>query len=195
MSKESERPAQSKNEHRITSLEIAEISGKNHKDLLRSIRSQEVAWNKINGRSFALVEYEDSKGEKRPMYDLSKEECLYVVAKFNDEVRAKLVMRWMDLEAGIANTPLQIYPHEKPLFQTLEKYLVMGDVVSVAKETGVTPNHVSTVRHGRRRSQKVMAALMKRAAHNKHNNIVPGYDNKFVQLAMEFFEPQQTSLA
>lgn len=82
----------------MTSLEIAEVTGRNHKDVMRSIREMEEAWVKVNGRKFALVEYKDAKGEMRPCYSLSKTECLYVATKFNDEARAKLVLRWEELE-------------------------------------------------------------------------------------------------
>lgn len=82
----------------MTSLEIAEITNKQHKDVMRSIRNMEVAWEKVNGRKFALVDYTDQKGEKRPCYQLTKTECLYIATKFNDEARAKLVLRWEELE-------------------------------------------------------------------------------------------------
>lgn len=82
----------------MTSLEIAEVTGRNHKDVMRSIREMEEAWVKVNGRKFALVEYKDAKGEMRPCYSLGKTECLYIATKFNDEARAKLVMRWEVLE-------------------------------------------------------------------------------------------------
>lgn len=82
----------------MSSLQIAEISGKQHKDVMRSIREMEDAWHKVNGRRFALVEYTDRKGEKRPCYQLTKIECLYIATKFNDEARAKLVLRWEQLE-------------------------------------------------------------------------------------------------
>ena len=58
----------------------------------------EPAWVKVNGRNFALVEYKDAKGELRPCYQLTKTECLYIATKFNDEARAKLVLRWEELE-------------------------------------------------------------------------------------------------
>ena len=32
------------------------------------------------------------------MFLLNKEECLYIATKFNDEARAKLVLRWEELE-------------------------------------------------------------------------------------------------
>ena len=85
------------NQH-MTSLEIAELTGKPHNDILKAIRKMEPAWQKVNGGNFSLVDYKDSKGELRPCYSLSKTECLYIATKFNDEARAKLVIRWQQLE-------------------------------------------------------------------------------------------------
>ncbi len=82
----------------MTSLEIAELTGKQHKDVMKAIRNMEPAWLKVNGRKFALVDYQDKKGELRPCYLLTKIECLYIATKFNDEARAKLVLRWQQLE-------------------------------------------------------------------------------------------------
>ncbi len=86
------------NDERMTSLQIAEVTGKNHFDVMRAIRKMEPAWEKINESKFALVDYQDKKGETRPCYSLTKEECLYIATKFNDEARAKLIKRWKELE-------------------------------------------------------------------------------------------------
>lgn len=83
---------------RMTSLQIAEITGKAHADVMKAIRKMEPAWSKINEGNFSLVEYKDKKGETRPCYSLNKEECLYIATKFNDEARAKLIKRWKELE-------------------------------------------------------------------------------------------------
>ena len=72
---------------RMTSLEIAEVTGKQHYHLMRDIRNMETAWEKVNGTKFGLVDYRDAKGEVRPCYSLSKTECLYIATKFNDEAR------------------------------------------------------------------------------------------------------------
>ncbi len=48
-------------EERITSLEIAEMANKRHSDVMRSIRNMEKAWLQVNGRNFALVDYQDQK--------------------------------------------------------------------------------------------------------------------------------------
>lgn len=82
----------------MTSKEIATITGKPHNDVLKAIRAMEPAWYKITEGNFSLSEYTDSTGRKLPMYQLTKTECLYIATKFNDEARAKLVIRWEELE-------------------------------------------------------------------------------------------------
>lgn len=82
----------------MSSLDIAKITGRNHKDVMRSIRNMEPAWEKINGRNFALGSYKDVNNQERPCYNLTKTECLYIATKFNDEARAKLILRWEELE-------------------------------------------------------------------------------------------------
>jgi Rha family phage regulatory protein len=82
----------------MTSREIAEVTGKEHKNVLAAIRLMEGAWGKVTGLSFKLSEYTDPTGRKLPMYKLTKTECLYIATKFNDEARAKLVIRWEELE-------------------------------------------------------------------------------------------------
>ena len=87
---------------RMTSLEIAEITGKQHKNLMRDIRNMEAAWEKTCGLKFELTSRTISQpnGGTRivPYYSLTKTECLYIATKFNDEARARLVIRWQQLE-------------------------------------------------------------------------------------------------
>ena len=107
---------------RMTSLEIAEVTGKPHCDVLKAIRKMEDAWARVNGGKFSLVEYRDQKGELRPCYSLTKTECLYIATKFNDEARARLVIRWQQLE------------QERLMHQGIRKLLVTdGDVMNEAE--------------------------------------------------------------
>ncbi len=64
-------------EQTMTSLEIAELTGKPHNDVLKAIRKMEPAWMKVNGGNFSLVEYKDSKGELRPCYSLTKNDSIF----------------------------------------------------------------------------------------------------------------------
>ena len=86
----------------MTSLEIAELTGKQHKNVMQAIRNMEPAWEKVTGLKFQLCEksYLLANGvtKKQPFYQLTKTECLYIATKFNDEARAKLVLRWQELE-------------------------------------------------------------------------------------------------
>lgn len=157
----------SSNGDRMSSLEIAELSDRNHKDVMRSIREMEPAWQKINGRNFTLVEYKDAKGEMRPCYSLTKTECLYVATKFNDEARAKLVIRWEKLEkakqAGgfqipqsysealklAANQAEQIEQQQKQIelqapkvlfanaVETSQKSCLIGELAKILRQNGV----------------------------------------------------------
>ena len=82
----------------MISLDVCELTGMKHNIVLRAIRNMEPAWEKINGCKFALVTYTDTKGEQRPCYELTKVEWLYIATKFNDEARAKLILRWEQWE-------------------------------------------------------------------------------------------------
>ena len=99
---------------RMTSLEIAEVTGKPHNDVMKAIRKMEPAWVRIcqgkfsltsrmvqqpNGLTSRMVQQPNGGTRKVPCYSLTKTECLYVATKFNDEARAKLVLRL--LQKGI----------------------------------------------------------------------------------------------
>ena len=91
----------------MTSLEIAELTGKQHKHLMEAIRKMEPAWVKVHGSKFRLMFREVAIGNgavrRDPCYQLTKTECLYIATKFNDEARAKLVLRWEELEKAAAH--------------------------------------------------------------------------------------------
>ena len=95
--------ANNSNSLKMSSREIAEITGKLHKNVIRDIRNMEESWEKVTGLKFELSEYEDSTGRKLPEYQLDKREVLYVATKWNDEIRAKIILRWEELENNLRN--------------------------------------------------------------------------------------------
>ena len=86
----------------MSSLEIAKLTGKPHNDVMKAIRAMEPSWEKVCQGKFSLTSrkvQQPNGGEREvPCYELTKTECLYVATKFNDEARAKLVIRWEELE-------------------------------------------------------------------------------------------------
>jgi len=106
----------------MTSLEIAEVTGKPHNDVMKAIRKMEPAWAKIAQGNFSLGSYKDANGQMRPCYMLTKVECLYIATKFNDEARAKLVLRWEFLERK-----QQLAKQQQPALPSPKKILALAD--------------------------------------------------------------------
>lgn len=75
----------------VDSRDVATMTGKQHKELLRDIRNYAESIEKSNERNFALVDffipstYKDSKGEERPCYLLTKKGCDMVANKMTGE--------------------------------------------------------------------------------------------------------------
>ena len=115
----------------MTSLEIAELTGKSHKYLLEAIRKMEPAWVKVHGAKFRLM-FRDVKignGAIRqdPCYQLTKTECLYIATKFNDEARAKLVLRWEFLERKEQESRQQLcLPEPKKILALADEIISEG---------------------------------------------------------------------
>ena len=75
----------------MSSIEVSELTGKQHSNVMRDIRSLlEQGVNQIN---FKLVNYEDAKGEKRPMFNLTKKGCLILASGYNAVLREKIINR------------------------------------------------------------------------------------------------------
>ena len=80
----------------MTSLEIAEVTGKNHAHIMRDIRK--LLTQGVNESNFGLVEYTDKKGEQRPCYELTKKGCLILASGYDAVLREKIINRWEELE-------------------------------------------------------------------------------------------------
>ena len=89
-------------EQRMTSLDIAQVTGKQHFHVMEAIRKMEPAWEKVCKSNFRLtsriINQPNGGTREVPCYELTKTECLFIATKFNDEARAKLVLRWEQLE-------------------------------------------------------------------------------------------------
>lgn len=78
----------------MTSLEVAEITGKEHKSVLRDIRD-EIEKLETQGifteHIFVLSEYHDKTGRTLPMYVLTRDGVLQLAARYDAVVRFKLI--------------------------------------------------------------------------------------------------------
>ena len=60
----------------------------------------------------------------RPCYTLTKTECLYIATKFNDEARARLVLRWEELERQeLERRQMRCLPEPKKILQLADQII------------------------------------------------------------------------
>lgn len=85
----------------MTSVEIAELTGKEHKHVLRDIRNMV---EELNGSKFGRVGeevYKDAKGESRTMYRLDRKHTFILVAGYSVHLRAKCYDHIQTLERRV----------------------------------------------------------------------------------------------
>ena len=90
----------------MSSLEIAELTGKRHDAILRDIRN--LLSQGVNAHNFVAVEYTDKKGENRPCYNLTKKGCLILASGYDAKLRETIIDRWEELETEKRNGGYQV---------------------------------------------------------------------------------------
>ena len=82
----------------VTSLQIADWSGKPHSDLLKAIRKMEKSTKGFFSLSKFLSKYKDTTGRTLPMYVFPKKETLFIVSKFDDKLRWQILTKLEEVE-------------------------------------------------------------------------------------------------
>ena len=91
------------NKNTLTSLEIAEITGKDHKSILRDIRDEIEKLGDERGRLiFVPTEYIDNFNRKQPMFCLTFKGVLQLGARYSAEIRFRLIEKIEQLQKPIS---------------------------------------------------------------------------------------------
>lgn len=85
----------------MSSREIAELTGKQHKNVIRDIENMLNALN-LEQSSFLSFVNDGPNGRPLKVYNLPKEETLILVSGYNVKMRAAIIRRWQELEAQVA---------------------------------------------------------------------------------------------
>ena len=80
----------------MTSLEIAEVTGKRHFHILRDI--DELLKQGVDVTNFGLINYADKRKRKQRCYQLSYKGVLLLASGYNPILREKIINRWEELE-------------------------------------------------------------------------------------------------
>ncbi len=88
----------------MTSLEIAELTGKNHAHVMRDIRKmlEDLEQNPNLDSAYKSTTYTSSTGQSYPLYELDKDLTLTLLTGYDASARYKVVKRWQALEADLS---------------------------------------------------------------------------------------------
>lgn len=113
-----------------TSLKIAEVFGKEHKDVLKKIREKS---NLFTERNFSLSDYEDSTGRKLPMYLLDRDFTTFLIMGFTgskaDEFKMKYIEAFNQMEDTIKNLTISFDNRTKAIMDIMN---ASNDIEKVA---------------------------------------------------------------
>ena len=93
-SKATDRLMSATTEQTITSLEVAELTGKEHKNVVRDIRNILAQLDENAQLNFEPGSYKDAQNQERPMFKLTKEGCLCLISGYDAILRMKIINRW-----------------------------------------------------------------------------------------------------
>ncbi|ENA4774935.1 TPA: Rha family transcriptional regulator [Escherichia coli] len=85
----------------MTSVEIAELTGKDHRNVLRDIRNMAEELNALKTELVGEEVYKDAKGESRTMYRLDRKHTFILVAGYSVHLRAKCYDHIQTLERRV----------------------------------------------------------------------------------------------
>lgn len=80
----------------MSSLQIAELTGKTHSHVMRDIRT--ILEQGVSESNFGLSSYTDANNNPRPCYNLTKKGCLILASGYDAKLREKIIDRWEELE-------------------------------------------------------------------------------------------------
>lgn len=91
----------------MSSREIAELTGKQHKDVMRDIRTMLDSLDiSANLRTSFEGTLPDAYNRPQPCYQLDKEHTLCLVSGYDVAMRHRVMRRWRELEEKEAGAPL-----------------------------------------------------------------------------------------
>lgn len=90
-------------EQTMSSFEIAKLTGKQHKHVMRDIRDLNIGYENLHlpkiGQKFKITELPNGAKRNDPYFELTKMQTFDLLTGYNTELRIKVNRRWAELEA------------------------------------------------------------------------------------------------
>lgn len=96
----------------MSSIEIAELTGKEHKNVMRDIRTLlEQGVQELNFEpSFIIRDLPNGGSKQDPCFNLTKKGCLILASGYDAKLREKIISRWEELEIEKRNGGFKVPP-------------------------------------------------------------------------------------
>lgn len=132
----------------MSSLEIAELASREHRNVMRDIRTMLAELYGEGGvLSFEHTHRNAQNGQSYPIFRLPKRECLILISGYSVTLRAKIVDRWAELEAQQQVDPLKALADPTALRGLLltysEKVIGLEQEVAALKPTAAALDRIS----------------------------------------------------
>lgn len=88
----------------MTSLEIAEVTGKRHDSVLRDIRN--LLSQGVDAHNFVETSYTDKANRRQKCFTLTKKGCLILASGYDALLREKIINRWEELEIQVRKSEI-----------------------------------------------------------------------------------------
>lgn len=127
----------------LTSIEVAQMVGKDHSKLLRDIRkySEQLAEAKIGlGDFFSESTYLDSNNQSRPCYLVTKKGCEFIAHKLTGQKGTEFTARYINRFHEMEHELVTASPSEIPLGE-LASFLKIMD--RVAHRQNLAPHKIA----------------------------------------------------
>lgn len=92
---------------RMSSRQVAELTGKLHAHVMRDIRN--LLDQGVGESNFGLSSYMSEQNKELPEYQLTKKGCLILASGYDAVLREKIIDRWEELEQANKQTTPQTY--------------------------------------------------------------------------------------
>lgn len=164
-------------EQTITSLEVAEMVEKEHKNLIRDIRRycEQLAEGKIEPGDFFIENtYLDANNQSRPCYEVTKKGCEFIANKLTGAkgvaFTARYINRFHDMEDYIKQNDSRLLVSFKEQVQSLEavaEMLRMNEaskllmIENFYKQYNIPTEFIPKYEHNGSREMKALSALLK----------------------------------
>ena len=108
----------------MSSMQIAELTGKQHAHIMRDIRN--ILEQGVSESNFGLSSYEQQQPnggiKKLPCYNLTKKGCLILASGYDAKLRERIIDRWEQLEIESRQRNLPSYQLTDPI-QRAQKWI------------------------------------------------------------------------